>query len=62
VYAGGHLYVTNQSGTTHVFFPNPKRLELVASNKLGEPSNSTPAISCGQLFIRTAEHLYCIED
>ncbi len=54
------LYVTDQSGTTHVFKPNVKRLEKVVQNKLGEPSNSTPAISDGQIFIRTFRHLYCI--
>jgi hypothetical protein len=33
----------------------------VAENKLGETSNSTPAISDGQIFIRTHQHVYCIE-
>jgi outer membrane protein assembly factor BamB len=60
VYAGGRLYVTNQSGATHVFPPNPDKLDLVASNKLGEPSNATPAVSDGRIFIRTDGHLYCI--
>ena len=27
---------------------------------LGEPSNATPAISDGQIFLRTDGHLYCI--
>jgi len=61
VAAAGNLYVTNQDGTTVVFKPNPDEFELVAANKLGEPSNSTPAISDGQIFIRTHKHLYCIE-
>lgn len=61
VAADGHLLVTNQDGTTVVFKPNPQRLELVSTNPLGEPSNSTPAISDGNLFIRTHGHLYCIE-
>ena len=59
--AGGNLYVTNQDGVTVVFKPNPEKFELVAKNELGEQSNATPAISDGQVFIRTFEHLYCIE-
>ncbi len=32
----------------------------VATNDLGERTNSTPAVSDGELFLRTHEHLYCI--
>ncbi len=60
ILADGRLYVTNQQGATHVFLPNPKKLELVATNELGERSNSTPAFSDGEIFIRTFENLYCI--
>ena len=58
----GRMYVTNQDGTTVVFRPDPKKFDLIAENALGESSNSTPAISEGQLFIRTDGHLYCIDD
>jgi outer membrane protein assembly factor BamB len=61
VFADGRLYVTNQQGTTHVFKPNRERLELITSNRLGEPSNSTPAVVDGSIFIRTFKNLYCIE-
>ena len=60
VQAGGKLYVTDQRGTTHVFLPNPKKFERIASNDLSERSNSTPAISDGEIFIKTDKHLYCI--
>lgn len=60
VSAGGRLYVTGQSGGTIVFKPTPAGFESVALNQLGESSNSTPAISDGQIFLRTFEHLYCI--
>jgi len=60
VLAGDRLYVTNQNGTTIVFRPNPEKFELIAENRLGEQSNSTIAISDGQIFLRTFEHLYCI--
>ncbi|WP_299466536.1 PQQ-binding-like beta-propeller repeat protein [uncultured Gimesia sp.] len=55
-----HLYVTDQNGTTHVFKPDVKRFEKVAQNELREKSNSTPAFSDGQIFLRTFQHLYCI--
>jgi len=60
VYAGGHIFVTNQSGTTSVLKPNPEKLELVGKNEISERSNSTPAISDGEIFLRTHNNLYCI--
>ncbi|MCE9605195.1 MAG: PQQ-binding-like beta-propeller repeat protein [Planctomycetia bacterium] len=60
VMAEGRAYVTTQAGTTIVFKPSPEKFELIAENKLGEHSNSTPAISDGRILIRTFEHLYCI--
>jgi outer membrane protein assembly factor BamB len=61
VLAEGRAYVTDQSGSTLVFKPNPEKLEIIAKNGLGEHSNSTPAISNGQMFIRTFKNLWCIE-
>jgi outer membrane protein assembly factor BamB len=60
VLAGDRLYVTNQNGTTIVFRANPEKYEQLAENKLDEPSNATIAISDGEIFLRTAEHLFCI--
>jgi outer membrane protein assembly factor BamB len=62
VYAAGRCYVTNQNGTTVVFEPNPKSCQILAKNELGEGCNSTPAVSDGEIFIRTFEHLYCISE
>lgn len=62
VHAGGHMYVTSQQGTTTVFKPNPEKLERVAENRLHERSNSTPAISNGEIFLRTFQHVYCIAE
>ena len=47
---------------TTVFRPDPEKLEVLAMNDLGEPSHATPAISDGQIFLRTDAHLYCIEE
>jgi len=62
VLAEGRCYVTNQNGATVVFKPNPEKFELIARNELDEQSNSTPALSNGQIFLRTFEHLYCIAE
>jgi len=62
VMAGGNAYVTDQAGRTIVFKPNAEKFEGIAVNELGEKSNSTPAISDGQIFIRTFKNLYCISE
>jgi len=61
VTAGDTAYATDQDGATWVFKPNPAKFELIAKNELKEHSNSTPAISDGQVFVRTFENLWCFE-
>jgi hypothetical protein len=58
--AAGRLYVTGRHGVTSVFRPNPDKFDPLAANDLEEPSNATPAISDGQIFLRTDGHLYCV--
>ena len=60
VQAAGRLYVTSRRGVTTVFRPDPEKLDVLAMNDLGEPSHATPAVSDGQIFLRTDAHLYCI--
>jgi hypothetical protein len=36
------------------------KYELIAGNSLGERCYASPAISNGQLFLRTEQHLFCI--
>jgi outer membrane protein assembly factor BamB len=62
VLAAGRLYVTSRRGVTTVFRPDPEKLQVLAMNDLGEPSHATPAISDGQIFLRTDAHLYCIAE
>ena len=59
VLADGKLYVMNEDGLTTVIKPLPK-FEVLAENDLDEYILSSPAISDGQIFIRTAQYLYCI--
>ena len=59
---GNRIYVTNTTGQTHVIAPNPERLELLATNSIGEMTRASAAFSDGQVFIRTYNHLWCIGD
>jgi outer membrane protein assembly factor BamB len=59
VLADGRVYVTNEEGVTSVFAAGPK-FQLLAENPLSDYTLSSPAISEGQIFIRTAEHLFAI--
>jgi outer membrane protein assembly factor BamB len=59
VLADDKIYATNEDGLTTVVKAGPK-FEMLAENALNDYCLSSPAISDGQIFIRTAQHLYCI--
>ena len=59
VLADGKLYVTNEEGLTTVLKAGPK-FEVLAENNLNDYTLSSPAVSDGQIFMRTAQYLYCI--
>lgn len=59
VLADGKLYITNEDGLTTVVRAGPT-FEVLAENNLNDYCLSSPAISEGQIFIRTTQHLYCI--
>ena len=59
VMADGKLYVTNEDGLTSVVKTGPK-FELLAENHLNDYTLSSPAISDGQIFIRTTGGLWAI--
>jgi outer membrane protein assembly factor BamB len=59
VHAAGKLYVTDQRGDTYILAAKPK-FELIRRNSLGEHTNASLAISDGEIFIRTDQHLWCI--
>jgi hypothetical protein len=69
IYAGGHLYCANESGSLYVIRPNPEACEVVAENKIGTDSFPSPAVSGDQIFLRVAtggsgarqERLYCFQ-
>jgi outer membrane protein assembly factor BamB len=59
VLADGRVYATDQSGDTYVFAADPQFKQL-ARNRLGEHTDASPAVSDGQVFLRTHKHLWCI--
>jgi outer membrane protein assembly factor BamB len=59
VCADGKLYVTSQQGETVVLAAKPV-FEVLSRNALEERSQSSLAVSNGQLFLRTYRHLWCI--
>ncbi|OLC80326.1 MAG: hypothetical protein AUH72_12040 [Acidobacteria bacterium 13_1_40CM_4_65_8] len=59
VLADGKIYITNEDGVTAVVKAGPT-FELLAHNDFDDYTLSSPAISEGQIFIRTAKFLYCI--
>lgn len=61
VLADGKIYVTNEDAVTTVVKAGPE-FEILAENSLDDYCLSSPAISDGQIFIRTGEYLYCIGD
>jgi len=56
----GRLYVVNMAGVTHVIDPDPTECKVLAENDLSSTTRGSIAVSNGQLFIRTYDHLWCI--
>jgi len=62
VAADGKIYYVKSDGTTYVINASDE-FELLATNQLsdsGETFSGTPAISDGQIVIRSNRRLYCI--
>lgn len=62
VLAGDRLYVPNQSGDVFVLRASPQ-FSCLATNSLGgERMNASVAVSNGEIFLRTHQHLWCIAE
>jgi outer membrane protein assembly factor BamB len=59
VLANGYVYLPDDDGITHVLKAGGT-FDEVAQNSLNEKCAASPAIARGQIFLRTAGHLYCI--
>ena len=59
VYADGRIYILSEEGVTIVLRPGAKYDE-VAQNDIGDTCLASMAVSQGNFYIRSAQHLYCI--
>jgi len=59
VYADGKVYILSEDGVTIVLRPGAKYDE-VARNDIGDTCLASMAVSQGNFYIRSAQHLYCI--
>ena len=57
--ADGKIYITDEDGVTSVVQAGPD-VRMLAENDLGDYTLSSPAISEGQIFLRTDGFLYAI--
>ena len=54
------IYLTDDEAITYVLKAGPT-FDVIARNPLHDECYSSPAVSYGQLFIRTNHYLYCIK-
>ncbi|MEO8498106.1 MAG: PQQ-binding-like beta-propeller repeat protein [Planctomycetota bacterium] len=62
IIADGKIYFTSRSGDMFVLKASDK-FEQLATNRVtseSEDFSATPAVSDGQLFVRSSKHLYCV--
>lgn len=57
--AGGLVYFLNDDGICRVVRPS-ENFKVIATNELGEPCYASPALSNGQIFLRSAKAIYCV--
>jgi outer membrane protein assembly factor BamB len=60
VAAAGRVYLVDRDGTTLVIRAGDS-LEILATNRLDDPIDASPAVAGRQLFLRGEKNLYCIE-
>jgi outer membrane protein assembly factor BamB len=58
--ADGKIYATSEDGAT-VVMKAGREFEILAVNKLDEYTLASPVAVDNQIFIRTMDHLYCIQ-
>lgn len=61
VVANGRIYLLSREGTTLVLKASEK-LEVLATNKLDENFEASPALAGKEIFLRGREHLYCLAE
>jgi outer membrane protein assembly factor BamB len=61
VAAAGRIYFTSREGVTTVIAGGDE-FEVLATNRLDDGFDASPAMVGPQIFLRGKEHLYCIEE
>jgi len=59
VAASGRVYLVGRNGVT-VVIRSSDNLDVLATNRLDDRIDASPAVAGGDLFLRGHEHLYCI--
>jgi outer membrane protein assembly factor BamB len=59
VCAGDTLFCVSKRGNV-IALSASDQFKLLANNELGEKSDATPAISGGNMYVRTYSHLICV--
>jgi hypothetical protein len=59
--ADGRVYLVGRNGTA-VVIKSGDKLEILATNRLDERMDASPAAVGRELFLRGHEHLYCIAE
>ena len=57
--AGGKLFIPQNDGKIHVIQAG-RSFRKLATNHMREQTMASPAVSNGNLYIRTRRHIYCI--
>ena len=58
--AADRVYIVGRDGTTLVL-KNSGKLDFLATNKLDDPIDASPAIVGKQILLRGRKNLYCLE-
>jgi len=58
----GRMFLLTKAGTTTVFQPSRERFQLLAENKLDEPTNASVLVAGNDLLIRTDQALWSFGD
>jgi outer membrane protein assembly factor BamB len=61
VAATGRIYFVGRDGTTVVVEHGPE-LKVLATNRLDDPIDASPALVDNQIFLRSANRLYCLQE
>jgi outer membrane protein assembly factor BamB len=59
--AGGRVYLVGRDGAA-IVIKDADKLEVLATNRLSDRFDASPAVAGNELFLRGREHLYCIAE